>query len=94
MIDAANELQRDAVGPRDRLEEGVDRRPDETIRRIPIVYGRRGASQPFHGNVQPTQFGKKQGGRLFSNHGVSSAYLVFKTMFSARPSMAFPAHKG
>lgn len=94
MIDAANELQRDAVGPRDRLEEGVDRRPDETIRRIPIVYGWRRASQPFHGNVQPTQFGKKQGGRLFSNHGVSSAYLVFKTMFSARPSMAFPAHKG
>ena len=94
MVNAANELQRNAVRTRDRLQEGVDRRPDETIGRIPVVYGGCRAGEPFHGNVQSTQFGKKQGGRLFSNHGVSSACLVFKTMFSARPSMAFPAHKG
>ncbi len=56
MIDAADEFQRDAVGAGNRLQERVQRRPDKTIRRIPVVYGGRRSRQPFDGIGEPAQF--------------------------------------
>ena len=56
MVDATDELQGDAVGAGNRLDKGVDWRPDETIGRIPVVYGGRRPGQTFHGDGEPAQF--------------------------------------
>ncbi len=75
MVDAADEGQRHAVRPRDRLQIKPGRHPDEAIGSVPIVHGRRRAGEALERVGETTDSRADQGSILILRSPFSQIFV-------------------